>query len=115
MRGLVVVPVAGAAVPWLSFSHSVGAVVAGAVLWGGAVGVHESTMRAAVTDLVPVARRGAGFGTYTAIYGLAWLAGAVVIGVLYSHGRVLIGLAVAGAQVVALCLFVPLLRTSRAD
>jgi len=110
MRGLVVVPFAGAAVPWLSFSHSVGAVIAGAVLWGGAVGVHESTMRAAVTDLVPHARRGAGFGTYTAIYGLAWLAGAAAIGVLYSHGRSVIGLTVGIVQVVALGLFIPLLR-----
>ena len=110
MRGLVVVPFAGALVPWLSFSHSVAAVVAGAVLWGGAVGVHESTMRAAVTDLVPRARRGAGFGTYTAIYGLAWLAGAAGIGVLYSHGRVAIGVAVGAAQLVALALFLPLLR-----
>ena len=109
MRGLVVVPFAGAAVPWLSFSHSVAAVVVGAVLWGGAVGVHESTMRAAVTDLVPHARRGAGFGTYTAIYGLAWLAGAAGIGALYSHGRAAIGITVGVVQVIALGLFVPLL------
>jgi MFS family permease len=110
MRGLVVVPFAGAAVPWLSFSHSVAAIVVGAVLWGGAVGVHESTMRAAVTDLVPHARRGAGFGTYTAIYGFAWLAGAAGIGVLYSHGRAAIGIAVGVVQAIALALFVPLLR-----
>lgn len=112
MRGLVVVPFAAAAVPWLSFSHSIGAVVGGAVVWGAAVGVHESTMRAAVTDLVPHARRGAGFGTYTAIYGLAWLAGAAVIGALYSQGRGVIGLVVGCVQVVALGLFLPLLRSS---
>jgi MFS family permease len=109
MRGLVVVPFAGAAVPWLSFSHSVAAVVIGAVLWGGAVGVHESTMRAAVTDLVPHARRGAGFGTYTAIYGFAWLAGAVGIGALYSHGRAAIGVTVGVVQLLALGLFLGLL------
>jgi len=85
------------------------------VLWGAAVGVHESTMRAAVTDLVPHARRGAGFGTYTAIYGLAWLAGAATIGALYSHGRAVIGEAVGGVQVVALVLFlVVLAKPSRA-
>lgn len=109
MRGLIVVPFAGAAVPWLSFSHSVAAVVVGAVLWGVAVGVHESTMRSAVTDLVPHARRGAGFGTYTAIYGLAWLAGAAGIGALYSHGRAAIGIAVGVVQLVALVLFLRLL------
>jgi MFS family permease len=40
-------------------------------------------MRAAVADLVPRERRGVGYGTFTAIYGLAWLAGAALIGVLY--------------------------------
>jgi MFS family permease len=115
MRGLVVVPFAGAAVPWLSFSHSVVAVVIGAVLWGGAVGVHDSTMRAAVTDLVPQARRGAGFGTYTAIYGLAWLAGAAGIGALYSHGRAAVGITVGVVQVIALALFLPLVQRRRTD
>jgi len=110
MRGLVLMPCAAAAVPWLSFSTSTVAVVFGAVLWGGAVGVHESTMRAAVTDLVPSTRRGSAFGTYTAIYGLAWLAGAAAIGALYTHGRGLIGITVGAVQVLALLLFVPLLR-----
>jgi MFS family permease len=114
MRGLVVVPLAAAVVPILSFSTSVPAVVGGAVLFGAAVGVHESTMRAAVTDLVPPARRGAGFGTYTAIYGLAWLAGSATIGALYSHGRTTIVVVVAAVQLVALGLFVPLLKGERA-
>jgi MFS family permease len=102
-----------AAIPWLSFSRSVAAVVAGAVVWGVTVGVHESTMRAAVTDLVPPSRRGAGFGTYTAIYGLTWLAGAAIIGVLYTHGRTVIGISVDSVQVVALALFLVVLARTR--
>jgi len=113
MRGLIVVSPLAAAIPWLSFSTSVVAVVIGAVLWGAAVGVHESTMRAAVTDLVPVGRRGAGFGTYTAIYGLAWLVGAAMIGVLYSHGRTVVAGTVDAIQVVALALFLLVLARSR--
>ena len=109
-RGLVAMPVLAAAVPWLSFSTSVTAVVAGAVVWGVAMGVHESTMRAAVTDLVPKSRRGAGYGTFTAIYGLAWLAGAAAIGALYSQGRSTIVAVVVVVQVVAMALLVPLLR-----
>lgn len=113
MRGLIVVSPLAAAIPWLSFSTSVTAVVFGAVVWGAAVGVHESTMRAAVTDLVPPQRRGAGFGTYTAIYGLAWLAGAAIIGVLYTHGRTVIGLTVDSVEVVALALFLVVLARTR--
>ena len=50
------------------------------------MGIHDSTMRAAVADFVPAHRRGGGYGTFTAIYGLAWLAGASIIGLLYEHG-----------------------------
>ena len=113
MRGLIVVSPLAAAIPWLSFSTSVAAVIIGAVVWGATVGVHESTMRAAVTDLVPAERRGAGFGTYTAIYGVAWLVGAAVIGVLYTHGRTVIGLTVDSVQVVAMALFLVVLARSR--
>ena len=114
LRGLIVVAPLAAAIPWLSFSTSKTAVVFGSVVWGATVGVHESTMRAAVTDLVPPGRRGAGFGTYTAIYGLAWLAGAAIIGALYSHGRTVIGLTVDSVEVVALALFLVVLSRTRA-
>jgi MFS family permease len=109
-RGLAFLPVLGVLVPVLAFSDSVAAVVVGAFVWGAALGVHESTMRAAVTDLVPPSRRGAGFGTFTAVYGVAWLIGAVGTGALYSHGQAAIVIAVAIVQVVAAILLVPLLR-----
>lgn len=108
LRGLVVAPVLGAVVPFWSFSTSVPLVWAGAGLWGLVLGVHESTMRAAVADLVPPERRGVGYGTFTATYGLAWLAGAVVIGALYD---VSVGAAtgfVVGAEALALIVFLPL-------
>jgi MFS family permease len=111
LRGLLVLPVLAAVVPALSFSTSVAAVVIGAIVWGAAMGVHESTMRAAVTDLVPAERRGAGYGMFTAIYGLAWLAGAAGIGVLYGHGRTTVVDTVAVVQAAALVLLLPVLRS----
>jgi MFS family permease len=110
LRGLVVLPFLAAVVPFLSFSSSTAAVVAGAVVWGLAMGVHASTMRAAVADFVPPHRRGAGFGTFTAIYGIAWLGGAVLIGALYDAGPGRAATFVVATQVVALVLLVPLLR-----
>jgi MFS family permease len=110
LRGLLVLPVLGALVPFWSFSTSVPLVWAGAALWGALMGVHESTMRAAVADLVPRERRGVGYGTFTAIYGLAWLAGAALIGILYDVSiDVAITFTVA-VQAVALLTFLPLLR-----
>lgn len=115
LRGLGVLPVLGAVVPFLSFSTSTALVWIGAALWGALMGVHESTMRAAVADLVPRERRGVGYGTFTAVYGLAWLAGAALIGVLYDvsiDAAITFSVAV---QAVALLLFLPLLRRPAAE
>ena len=113
LRGLVVLPVLAALAPILTFSQSVAGVTAGALVWGVAMGVHESTMRAAVTDLVPPERRGAGYGTFTAIYGLAWLAGAATIGLLYERSVPDVETFVIVVQALAVCLLLPLLRRPR--
>jgi MFS family permease len=110
LRGMVVLPPLAALVPFLSFSTTPVLVWIGAVIWGLAMGVHESTMRAAVADLVPASRRGAGYGTFTAVYGLAWLAGAAVIAALYSSSVGAAETFVVAVQVVALAAFVPLWR-----
>jgi predicted MFS family arabinose efflux permease len=108
LRGLALLPVLGAVVPFLSFATSVSLVWLGAALWGALMGVHESTMRAAVADLVPRQRRGEGYGTFTAVYGLAWLIGASLIGVLYDVSiDAAIGFTVA-VQALGLLLFLPL-------
>jgi MFS family permease len=110
LRGLLALPALAALVPLLSFSTSPAAVLAGAIIWGTGMGVHDSTMRAAVADLVPAHRRGAGYGTFTACYGLAWLTGAALIGLLYEHStRLVIGY-VTTVQLAALALLLPLLR-----
>ena len=110
LRGLLVLPVLGAVVPFLSFSVSVPLVWLGAALGGALMGVHESTMRAAVADLVPQERRGVGYGTFTAVYGLAWLAGAALIGVLYDVSIDAAITFTVAVQAVALVAFLPLLR-----
>jgi MFS family permease len=114
LRGLAVLPPLGVAIPFLSFSTSAALVWVGAALWGAATGVHESTMRAAVADLVPRQRRGEAYGTFTTVYGLAWLAGAAVIGALYDVSIDTAIDFVLAVQAVALLFFFPLWRTSRA-
>jgi predicted MFS family arabinose efflux permease len=111
LRGLVVVPVLGLVVPFWSFSTSPALVWAGAIVWGAAMGVLESTLRAAVADLVPRERRGVGYGTFTAVYGVAWLAGAALIGVLYDVSVDSAITFTVAMQVAAGLLFVPLTRS----
>src|SRR5207244_3301189 len=57
LRGLIVLPPLAVAVPFLPFSSITALFVAGAVVWGAGMGVHDSTMRAAVADFVPAHRR----------------------------------------------------------
>jgi MFS family permease len=113
LRGLMVLPVLAAVVPLLSFTTSPSLVWLGAAVWGAVMGAHESTMRAAVADLVPRERRGAGYGTFTAVYGLAWLAGAALIGVLYDVSISTATVFIVAAQGAALLTFLPLLRPRR--
>lgn len=115
LRGLLALPPLAALVPLLSFSTTTGLLIAGAMVWGAGMGIHDSTMRAAVADFVPPHRRGGGYGTFTAIYGLAWLAGAAIIGLLYEQGPYVAALFVGAVQVCALCLLVPLLRRTQLD
>ncbi|MFE3255749.1 MFS transporter [Nocardia sp. NPDC059229] len=108
LRGLVIALPLSAVVPLLSFSTHAGPVWAGAIVWGAAMGIHESTLRAAVADMVPAARRGTGYGVFTAVYGLAWLAGSTLIGVLYGHSVTAVVVFTLATQAIALMLFVPL-------
>lgn len=61
------------------------AALAGAVLWGIGMGVHESVIPAAVAPLVHPQRRAYAFGLFTAGYGLCWFLGSMVIGWAYER------------------------------
>ncbi len=113
LRGLLLALPLTAAVPFLSFSSVPALVWAGAVVWGAALGMHESTLRAAVADLVPAARRGTGYGIFTAIYGISWLAGSTIIGALYSASTAGLAVFTVATQLAALLAFLPLLRSGR--
>ncbi|MGH3436800.1 MAG: MFS transporter [Sciscionella sp.] len=112
LRGLVVLPVLAAAVPFLAFTTQPALIWIGALVWGAAMGVHESTMKAAVADLVPAARRGTGYGVFTTSYGIAWLAGSVIIGALSQTSFTAVITFTLILQGCALVVFVPLIRQS---
>jgi MFS family permease len=85
----------------------------GIALWGVGMGAHESVMRAAVSGMAPAERRGAAFGTFNAVYGVAWFAGSAMLGILYDWSiPTLVGISV-GAQVLAIPLLLAAARVSR--
>ncbi|MBX7444981.1 MFS transporter [Arthrobacter sp. MAHUQ-56] len=105
LKVLLALPILAAAVPWLGFSNNTALAVVGVLVWGAAMGVQESTMRAAVAGLAPAGRRGSAYGMFTACYGLAWLAGSFLIGLLYEQSLLALAVTVTVVQAAALAIF----------
>ena len=101
----------GIAVAPLVFLGGFWAALAGTLLWGVSLGVHDAIMNAAVARMVPERSRARAYGVFTAVYGIAWFAGSAVLGLLYDFSFV----ALTGVAVIAeLAAFIPLLMAIRA-
>ena len=111
-RVLLVLPLLVTAVPLLAFTDRVLVAVAGVLVWGAAVGVQDSTVKALVADLVPDARRATAYGAFAAVQGGAAVLGGGVAGWLYARSLPALVVVVAATQVVALVLLLVTLRRS---
>nr|WP_225956270.1 MFS transporter [Amycolatopsis lexingtonensis] len=103
-RTLVILPLLAAAVPVLAFTDTVWPVVLGALVWGAATGVQESTLRAVVADLVPGPRRATAYGVFAGVMGIATLGGGALTGALYGYSVEALIIVVAAIQAAALLL-----------
>ncbi|TAJ43338.1 MFS transporter [Methanofollis fontis] len=102
---LAAAPIIGIAVPFLAFTSSPSMALAAAALWGAAMGIQETVLRAAVADYTHLSKRGRAYGIFNTIYGAGWFAGSAVIGWVYGISIPLaIGFA-AGMQMLALPVF----------
>lgn len=109
---LLAVPVLVACIPILTFSTSFTLVLVGVVIWGTATGAHDSTVKALIADLVPVARRGTAYGLFAAFQGVGVFAGAALAGSAYPDA-VALSLVTVPAQIVAFVLLVFVVRSRR--
>jgi len=112
-RVLLVLPLLVSAVPLLAFSDRAGPAVAGVLVWGAAVGVQDSTVKALVADLVPAGRRAGAYGSFAAVQGAAAVLGGAGAGWLYARSLPALAVAVAGTQLISLVLLLVSLRRSR--
>ncbi len=109
-RVLLVLPGLVVLVPVLAFSNAIGPAVAGVLVWGAAVGVQDSTVKALVADLVPAGRRAGAYGSFAAVQGGAAVLGGGGAGWLYERSLPALVLCVAATQVVSLVLLLVSLR-----
>lgn len=62
--------------------------IIGVALWGIGMGAQETVMRAAIAEMVPVNRRGTGYGIFNTGYGICWFLGSALMGVLYDFSLI---------------------------
>jgi MFS family permease len=111
-RTLLVLPFLVATVPALAFSTSPAIAILGVVIWGCAMGIQDSTVKALVADLVPSTRRATAYGVFAAVQGAAAIAGGAMAGALYQHSLPILITTVAVIQIGALVLIVATLRVT---
>jgi MFS family permease len=99
---MIVATVLSAAAAPLVFLGGFAAAVLGMAFWGVGTGAQESVMRATVSQLAPHGRRATAFGIFNAVYGMAWFAGSVVLGVLYDLSMVAVAVVSMALQAAAL-------------
>jgi hypothetical protein len=81
---LISVPLLTIPITPLVFSMSFGGVLVGIILWGSVLGIQETNMKAAIANMIPIAKRGLVFGIFNAAFGIMWLLGSTLMGILYS-------------------------------
>ena len=74
--------------------------------WATGMGAQDATLRAGISQVVSMNKRGSAFGAFNLAYGVLWFLGSVIMGVLYDFS--LIALVTFGiiAQLAAAVLFV---------
>ncbi|MBN1195008.1 MAG: MFS transporter [Methanomicrobiaceae archaeon] len=80
---LYILPLLGIAIPFAAFSTSALYALVAVVLWGAAMGVQETILRAAVADFTHISKRCTAYGVFNTVYGAAWFLGSVFIGWAY--------------------------------
>jgi MFS family permease len=90
----------------LVFLGGFGMAVAGMLLWGIGYATQDTLLKALIAGVLPEGKRNLAFGLYYVGYGVGWLAGSIVTGLLYERSRpALVAFAVA-VQLASLPLFV---------
>ena len=105
-RTLILLPMIAAAIPVFAFTDVLASVIAGALLWGAALGIQESTLRATVADMVPTDRRSTAYGIYAAVVGVATAIGGVLAGALYGVSIPALIIVTMAIQAVAVATFI---------
>jgi MFS family permease len=85
----------------------------GMLLWGLGYATQDTLLKAIVAGVLPENQRSSAFGLYYAGYGVGWLIGSVVTGLLYEQSRIALVLFAVIVQLASLPMFVIARRRQR--
>lgn len=96
------------------FQGSLAAVLIAMPLWGIGYATQDTLLKALVAGLLPEGRRNLAFGLFYTGYGVGWLVGSIVTGLLYEQSRLGLVVFVAFVQLASLPVFFLAQRGSQA-
>ena len=76
-----------------------------AVCWATGVGAQDAILRAGISQVVSMDKRGRAFGAFNAAYGVLWFLGSATMGVLYDYSLFALVIFGIAAQLIAAALF----------
>jgi MFS family permease len=105
LKLLLIIPILTFIVPFFAFSYSKLFILFSIIIWGIVMGIHETIMRAAIADLIPLERRGTAYGIFNTVYGLSMFVGGSSIGFLYDISLAYVVTFVVIIEIISLVLF----------
>lgn len=84
----------------------------GIIALGAAIGMQETTMRAAVADLAGREKMGTAYGIFNTVYGVSWFTGSAVLGWLYENSLFSASVFVIALELISLPLLLILIKLS---
>ena len=105
LKTLLTIPLLTLPIPIFAFSMNYWSVLIGIILWGAVMGIHETIMRAAIADLIPIERRGSAYGIFNALYGVSWFVGGASMGFMYDFAPGAIAFFVVVMELISIPIF----------
>ncbi len=102
---LLAIPISAALIPFFIFSNTLALIIMGAVLFGIGMGVQEVIMKAAVADMIPLAKRSTAYGILNLALGLAFFAGGTLAGLLYDYSITILIVFLSAVELLAIPVF----------
>lgn len=103
---LATVPAITVAIPFLGFNGTAYGAIIGMILFGIVMGAHETVIRSSIADITSFRKRGTAYGVFYTVYGISFLIGSTIMGIIYDHlGTIYISIVVTVIEISAFAVF----------